>query len=177
MEIVVGIALFVQSVWDIRTKELPLRISIFLGICGLGYSIYMRRDLWEIIFALIPGVLCLVMGYITKQAIGYGDGILLCALGMWYSSEVLIVMFMMALICAAVVGLALLVIFQKSGKYELLMEAKDSGQTVKMYTVGNDVTVNSFVMIAKDGGETTFICIDGNMARSDLEKLLAEQMK
>ena len=26
-------------------------------------------------------------------------------------------------------------------------------------------------------GETTFICIDGNMARSDLEKLLAEQME
>ena len=57
------------------------------------------------------------------------------------------------------------------------MEAKDSGQTVRMYTVGNDVTVNSFVMIAKDGGETTFICIDGNMNRSDLEKLLAEQME
>lgn len=65
--------------------------------------------------------------------------------------------------------------FIKSGKYELLMEVKDSGQTVRMYTVGNDVTVNSFVMIAKDGGETTFICIDGNMNRSDLEKLLAEQ--
>ena len=65
--------------------------------------------------------------------------------------------------------------FIKSGKYELLMEAKDSGQTVRMYTVGNDVTVDSFVMIAKDGGETTFICIDGNMNRSDLEKLLAEQ--
>ena len=67
--------------------------------------------------------------------------------------------------------------FIKSGKYELLMEAKDSGQIVKMYTVGNGVTVNSFVMIAKDGSETTFICIDGNMNRSDLEKLLAEQMK
>lgn len=67
--------------------------------------------------------------------------------------------------------------FINGGKYELLMEAKDSGQTVKMYTVGNDVTVNSFVMIAKDGAETTFICIDGNMNRSDLEKLLAEQMK
>lgn len=64
--------------------------------------------------------------------------------------------------------------FVKSGKYELLMEAKDSGESVKIYTVGNDVTVNSFVMIAKDGGETSFICIDGNMNRSDLEKLLAE---
>lgn len=67
--------------------------------------------------------------------------------------------------------------FIKSGRYELLMEAKDSGETVKMYTVGNDTFVNSFVMVARDGDETTFICIDGNMNRTDMEKLLAEQMR
>ena len=66
--------------------------------------------------------------------------------------------------------------FIKSGRYELLMEAKDSGETVKMYTVGNDTVVNSFVMVARDGDETTFICIDGNMNRTDLEKLLAESI-
>ena len=67
--------------------------------------------------------------------------------------------------------------FIKSGRYELLMEAKDSGETVKMYTVGNDTVVNSFVMVARDGDETTFICIDSNMNRTDMEKLLAEQMR
>ena len=67
--------------------------------------------------------------------------------------------------------------FIKSGRYELLMEAKDSGEAVRMYTVGNDSVVNSFVMVAKDGEETTFICIDGNMNRTDMEKLLAEQMR
>ena len=66
--------------------------------------------------------------------------------------------------------------FIKSGRYELLMEAKDSGEAVRMYTVGNDSVVNSFVMVAKDGEETTFICIDGNMNRTDLEKLLAESI-
>lgn len=66
--------------------------------------------------------------------------------------------------------------FIKSGRYELLMEAKDSGEAVRMYTVGNDAVVNSFVMVAKDGEETTFICIDGNMNRTDLEKLLAESI-
>ncbi len=67
--------------------------------------------------------------------------------------------------------------FIKSGRYELLMEAKDSGEAVRMYTVGNDTVVNSFVMVARDGDETTFICIDGNMNRTDMEKLLAEQMR
>lgn len=66
--------------------------------------------------------------------------------------------------------------FIKSGKYELLMEAKDSGEAVRMYTVGNEDVVNSFVMVAKDGDETTFICIDGKINRTDLEKLLAESI-
>lgn len=67
--------------------------------------------------------------------------------------------------------------FVSSGQYELLMEAKDSGQTVSMYTVGTDKIVNGFVMIAREGDETTFIYLDGKMGRDDLDKLLAGKMK
>lgn len=63
------------------------------------------------------------------------------------------------------------------GQYELLMEAKDNGETVRIYTDGTETVVNSFVMIAVDGPETTFICLDGKMNRDDLEKVLASQMK
>ena len=67
--------------------------------------------------------------------------------------------------------------FVDKGRYELLMEAKDNGETVRMYTEGTEKVVNSFVMIALDGPETTFICLDGKMDREDLEKALASQMK
>ncbi len=67
--------------------------------------------------------------------------------------------------------------FLSSGKYELFMEAKDSGETVRMYTVGTETIVESFVMIAADGDETTFICLDGKMKREDVDNLLAEKMK
>lgn len=67
--------------------------------------------------------------------------------------------------------------FVSSGRYELLMEAKDAGKIVRMYTVGDDKTVNGFVMIADEANETTFIYLDGKMNRDDLENLLAEQMK
>ena len=65
--------------------------------------------------------------------------------------------------------------FVTGGHYELLLEAKDSGETVRMYTVGSEAVVDGFVMIAVDGAETTFICLDGKMKRDDLENLLAEQ--
>ncbi|MCR5351555.1 MAG: DUF4252 domain-containing protein [Bacteroidales bacterium] len=67
--------------------------------------------------------------------------------------------------------------FIKGGRYELLMEAKDSGEIVRMYTVGNNKTIESFVMLAVDGDETTFVCLDGQMPREETEKLIIEATK
>ena len=64
--------------------------------------------------------------------------------------------------------------FISKGQYELLMEAKDNGEVTRMYTVGDDFTVNSFVLIAKEGEETNFICIDGTIPRDQLEDLIAK---
>ena len=66
--------------------------------------------------------------------------------------------------------------FINSGKYEMLMEAKDSGQTVRMYTVGNEKTVEGFVMLAAEAASVTFICLDGQMPRDEFETLMAKQM-
>ena len=67
--------------------------------------------------------------------------------------------------------------FIKGGRYELLMEAKDDGEVVRMYTVGDSKTIESFVMIAQDGDEVTFICLDGQMPRDETEKLIIEATK
>ena len=64
--------------------------------------------------------------------------------------------------------------FISNGRYELLMEAKDAGEVVRMYTVGTEKVVNSFVMVAAEGPETTFICLDGQMDRQELEGVLVE---
>ncbi len=57
----------------------------------------------------------------------------------------------------------------KSGKYELLMEAKDSGEIARIYVVTSADMVQSFVMIASEPGECTVICIDGKIAKADVE--------
>ena len=67
--------------------------------------------------------------------------------------------------------------FISSGKYELLMEAKEDGQAMRMYTVGNDKVDNGFVMLAAEADEVTFICLDGQMPREQFEQLLAKQME
>ena len=64
--------------------------------------------------------------------------------------------------------------FVKSGRYELLMETKDDGQVLRMYTVGDEKTVESFVMVTKEDSEVSVISFDGKMDREQMENVLAE---
>ncbi len=64
--------------------------------------------------------------------------------------------------------------FVRSGKYEMLMEVKEDGEVVHMYTSGDEKVVTSFVMIAAEPGECTFICLDGKLSRKELEDLVAD---
>lgn len=62
------------------------------------------------------------------------------------------------------------------GRYELMMEVKDEGETLQIYASGNEKIIESFVFIASDGDSVQFICIDGEMNRSDIEKLIANSI-
>ena len=63
------------------------------------------------------------------------------------------------------------------GRYELMVEVKDEGEALHIYTSGNEKLIESFVFIASDGDTLQFICIDGEMNRSNFEKLIAGAMK
>lgn len=58
------------------------------------------------------------------------------------------------------------------GKFDMVMEAKDNGETMRIYTNGDEQVINSFIMMAQEKYETTFISMDGLISRKDFEKLL-----
>ena len=60
------------------------------------------------------------------------------------------------------------------GRYELLMEVKDDGDNVNIYTVGSEKTIESFVFLCRSGNDVQFICIDGAMDRKEVETLIAK---
>ena len=64
-----------------------------------------------------------------------------------------------------------------SSDYELMMEAKDSGETVRIYTDGDDSIIRSLVMMAMDGMKATFISMDGLINREALEKAIGSAMR
>ena len=60
------------------------------------------------------------------------------------------------------------------GEYELLMEAKEDGEVMRLYTAGDDVTVRSFIMLTRDASEVTFMGLDGEMPRDQLEEIIIQ---
>lgn len=60
------------------------------------------------------------------------------------------------------------------GRYELMMEVKDGGDNMDIYTAGDDKVIKSFIFVNTDGDSMQFICIDGAMNRLDVEKLIVE---
>lgn len=63
--------------------------------------------------------------------------------------------------------------FIDSGHFELMMEAKDDGDKMTIYTVTEGDFITSLVMVATEPEETTFICLDGRILTSDFENMLA----
>ncbi len=63
--------------------------------------------------------------------------------------------------------------YMNEGSYELLLETKENGETTRIFTLGNEKIINSFVLLTDSGPETTFISFEGEIPRDKLEKAVA----
>ena len=63
--------------------------------------------------------------------------------------------------------------FVSKGEYELLMEAKDEGDRVRMFTRTTADIVKSFVMLAVSDDECTFIMFDGSIDQQKFGELVS----
>ncbi len=63
------------------------------------------------------------------------------------------------------------------GEYEMLMEAKEDGEVMRLYTAGDDFTVRSFIMLTRDAAEVSFIGLDGEMPREQMEELIMKAVE
>lgn len=89
----VGIFVFLMlcSLQDIREKRLPVKMLVFSG--GLFFLVSLvSGELFNEgrLLALMPGMAALVLAFLTREQIGYGDGACLVVLGLLVSAERLI---------------------------------------------------------------------------------------
>lgn len=118
-ELILGIWLGVQGCVDFKYKEIPLWFSILGAIIGIIFCFAEKRALGNVLLSCVPGVAALVFSRLTKEIMGYGDGIVLVVMGIYLSLEHLISIGITAFTIAGVAALILLVVFQKKGSYRI----------------------------------------------------------
>lgn len=107
LKIYILLFLFICAFIDKRQKEIPLFLPIIGFIISLILSILARElSVLQIVLGCVLGIVALLLAKLTKQAIGYGDGmILICtgaALGLWKN---LIILCIALVICACTCAL------------------------------------------------------------------------
>ena len=122
MDIVNGIVLGVVgvfSVYDLFYKKVPVRAVLVFGLLVLGYRLFAGVGIGGLLLGLVPGVVLLVTAFCTGESIGYGDGMMLCVMGLFLGIGKTTAVLGMALFVAAVLAMVLFVMKRAGRKTEL----------------------------------------------------------
>ena len=72
------------SVRDIKERKISVTALLISGAFAVFYLIIMvQPDIEYVLYAMFPGMFFLLLSFITKEHIGYGDGFVLLILGLW----------------------------------------------------------------------------------------------
>ena len=107
------------SAYDLKYRKIPVAAVALL--CGgvSGYRFITGTGFLELLCGLLPGVLLLLFAFVTRESIGTGDGLVLCALGMFCGAKTALAVLGMALVLASVLAMVLLVLRRAGRKTEL----------------------------------------------------------
>ena len=109
VEILLIIYVVVLSVSDIQRRELP--VGMLLG--GLGMAlirVFIKGEWMGTLLGVLPGILLIFMGFLTREKVGYGDGILLIIMGLIMGWPGILVIYIMAQFGVLFYALFLLVV-------------------------------------------------------------------
>ena len=105
---------------DYQEKELPL-IYIVAGF-GLGLLLRLLTGtelLLEILPGFLPGLFCLIVAKLSKEAIGYGDALMLIASGTFCQISTLLFLLFCGFLVAGITSIFLLILKKRNKKEEI----------------------------------------------------------
>ena len=102
--------LLAEGIWDKRTKKIrliPLLIAFPVGII-LSF-LQGKEDGIYSLFGMIPGLLFLGIAVLTKEKVGYGDGMVILVTGVLLGLKINLMMVFLGLFLAALGSIWLLI--------------------------------------------------------------------
>ena len=112
-ELVLVCGLIINSGLDLWKRQISVVSVIVLAVAGL---LTINTE-WSV-HSLIPGLLFLIIGRITHEAVGYGDGLIIILMGMYMDLWRLLFCLFISAMIAGVFAFILLVI-KKDRKKEI----------------------------------------------------------
>ncbi|MGI6006069.1 MAG: hypothetical protein ACOX8E_01085 [Ruminococcus sp.] len=108
----------INGIYDIKCRRIcKWSFPVFFSA---GAAIWMRngRDLLSLAAAFIPGILLLLAGKVTNEAVGYGDGLTVLMLGVCHGLWKVCEIVLGGMLLSAVWGGILLIVKKKGWKQE-----------------------------------------------------------
>ena len=118
-QFLVLIIMIVSSVEDIRKKEVPLWEIALCGLVSAAACMFGvftgTPDPLGVLSSLLPGIAILIIGRISGEGVGYGDGFLLLAAGPALGSGAAIMGLVIALFTCGILS-GVLVAIRRAGR-------------------------------------------------------------
>ena len=115
----IGLLLGIQTLFDLNEKKIPSIVTMLGGVIGILCLWYGERNAFEIVLALLPGIICILYAKTSREALGYGDACFICVMGLFYSFEELLGILLIAFGVAGLAALVLCVVFHRPRRYEM----------------------------------------------------------
>lgn len=110
------IFLIICAINDILTKQIPLGVLIAFGIMAfILAALDGALSSWSGGIRLLPGFMLLLIGFLTRQSIGYGDGMVVLIMGMLLGVHQCLIILFIGVILSSLVSIFILIL--KKGNY------------------------------------------------------------
>ena len=94
---------------DIREKKISAGIIMAFALGAVLYQMVLGCFFWrEAMISLLPGCMLILVSFLTKESIGYGDGALVMTLGLWTGGRFALGVMLIGIMLSGVYGLCCL---------------------------------------------------------------------
>ena len=114
------IILGVICVFDIKKKKIPVYMLIILAAVGIISNLTVGEfNIEKRIIAMLPGIIMIMVSMVTKQQIGYGDGLIILLMGLYINIDDILSIVLSAFLVSSVFAIILMTVFKKKKNFEM----------------------------------------------------------
>ncbi len=115
-----GLILPPAVVLDLKKRRIPLLILLIATLPAVPVNLLWSETHWlEMAGGALFGGVFLLLAVVTHEKIGYGDGFLIAALGLWLGIERIAVSTLLGMLAAGLTGVVLMIFKKKRRKDQL----------------------------------------------------------